>query len=63
MYARSRDEAEAVAGDLTSRYQINAAAFECDITDASAVDGLVDAGPDIDLIVEGAIRRLPGLVG
>lgn len=41
MYARSRDQAEEVARDLTSRYQINAAAFACDITDASAVDGLV----------------------
>ena len=44
MYARSRDEAEAVAGDLTSRYQIDAAAFECDITDASAVEGLCGGG-------------------
>jgi len=43
MYARSRDDAEAVARDLTSRYQINAAAFACDITDASAVAGVVDA--------------------
>jgi ketoreductase RED2 len=43
MYARSRDQAEDVARDLTSRYQINAAAFACDITDASAVDGVVEA--------------------
>jgi ketoreductase RED2 len=42
MYARSRDQAEDVARDLTSRYQINAAAFGCDITDASAVKGLVE---------------------
>jgi ketoreductase RED2 len=42
MYARSRDQAEEVARDLTSRYQINAAAFACDITDASAVDELVE---------------------
>lgn len=42
MYARSRDQAEEVARDLTSQYQINAAAFACDITDASAVDGLVE---------------------
>ncbi|MEQ9447842.1 MAG: SDR family NAD(P)-dependent oxidoreductase, partial [Rhodospirillaceae bacterium] len=41
MYARSRDEAEDVAVGLASRYQINAAAFECDITDAAAVEGLV----------------------
>jgi len=43
MYARSRDQAEEVARDLAYRYQINAAAFACDITDASAVDGLVEA--------------------
>src|ERR671929_655468 len=41
MYARSRDEAEGVARDLTSRYQINAAAFACDITDGAAVERLV----------------------
>ena len=33
MYAQSRDQAEGVARELTSRYQINAAAFACDITD------------------------------
>jgi 3-oxoacyl-[acyl-carrier protein] reductase len=41
MYAQSRDQAEGVARDLTSRYQINAAAFGCDITDGAAVDALV----------------------
>src|SRR5438067_12398290 len=41
MYARSRDQAESVAGELTSRYQINAQAFACDITDGAAVDRLV----------------------
>src|SRR5947199_1270825 len=41
MYARSRDQAEGVAGELTSRYQINARAFACDITDGAAVDRLV----------------------
>src|SRR5216110_91895 len=41
MYARSRDQAESVAGELTSRYQINAHAFACDITDGAAVDRLV----------------------
>jgi 3-oxoacyl-[acyl-carrier protein] reductase len=41
MYAQSRDQAEGVARDLTSRYQINAAAFACDITDGAAVDVLV----------------------
>jgi 3-oxoacyl-[acyl-carrier protein] reductase len=41
MYARSRDQAESVAGELTSRYQINAHAFACDITDGAAVHRLV----------------------
>jgi 3-oxoacyl-[acyl-carrier protein] reductase len=41
MYARSRDQAESVAHELTSRYQINAQAFACDITDGAAVDRLV----------------------
>ena len=36
MYARSRDQAESVASELTSRYQINARAFACDITDGAA---------------------------
>jgi 3-oxoacyl-[acyl-carrier protein] reductase len=41
MYARSRDQAEGVAQELTSRYQINGAAFACDVTDGRAVDGLI----------------------
>src|SRR5437763_6443594 len=41
MYARSREQAEIVAGELTSRYQINAKTFACDITDGAAVDRLV----------------------
>ena len=41
MYAQSRDQAETVARDLTSRYQINAAAFACDITDGFAIDALI----------------------
>src|SRR5271156_5832919 len=41
MYARSRDQAESVASELTSHYQINARAFACDITDGAAVDRLV----------------------
>src|ERR1044072_9762680 len=40
MYARSRDQAESVAGELASRYQINSRAFACDITDGAAVDRL-----------------------
>jgi len=42
MYAQSRDQAEAVAGDLAARHQINAAAFQCDITDDAAVAAVVD---------------------
>src|SRR4051794_19598345 len=40
MYARSRDQAENVAGELASRYQINAQAFACDIADGAAADRL-----------------------
>src|SRR5881275_3081025 len=40
MYARSRDQAESVASELTSRYQVNAHAFACDITDGAAVERL-----------------------
>ena len=42
MYAQSRDQAEEVARELASRYQINAVAFACDITDGGAVDKLVE---------------------
>jgi 3-oxoacyl-[acyl-carrier protein] reductase len=41
MYAQSRDAAEGVARTLATSYQINAAAFACDITDATAVQKLV----------------------
>src|SRR4051812_14143603 len=41
MYAQSKDQAEGVARDLASRYQINAAAFACDITNGKAVDDLI----------------------
>ncbi|HET6234157.1 MAG TPA: SDR family oxidoreductase [Acetobacteraceae bacterium] len=41
MFAQSRDQAEGVVHDLTSHYQINAAAFACDIIDKIAVDTLV----------------------
>jgi 3-oxoacyl-[acyl-carrier protein] reductase len=42
MYAQSREQAEGVARELASRHQVNAAAFACDITDATAVGKLVD---------------------
>lgn len=41
MYAQSREQAEGVANELKSQYQINAAAFACDITDGPAVEQLV----------------------
>jgi 3-oxoacyl-[acyl-carrier protein] reductase len=41
MYAKSREQAESVAGELKSQYQVNAHAFACDITDDGAVKGLI----------------------
>jgi 3-oxoacyl-[acyl-carrier protein] reductase len=41
MYAKSRDQAEGVASELKSSYQVNAHAFACDITDDAAVKGLI----------------------
>jgi 3-oxoacyl-[acyl-carrier protein] reductase len=41
MYAQSRDQAENVTRDLTSRYQINSAAFACDVIDGGAVERVV----------------------
>src|SRR5271169_3204191 len=55
MYVQSRDQAESVARELTSRYQVNAAAFACDITDGAAVERLVGA-------VSGRFGRLDILV-
>jgi 3-oxoacyl-[acyl-carrier protein] reductase len=43
MYAQSRDQAEGVARALASRYQVNAAAFACDITSGPAVEKLIGA--------------------
>ena len=40
---QSREQAEGVAQELTLRYQCNAAAFQCDITDDAAVAGVVDS--------------------
>jgi 3-oxoacyl-[acyl-carrier protein] reductase len=41
MFAQSRDQAEEVATELKSKYQIGAAAFQCDITSSADVDRLV----------------------
>jgi 3-oxoacyl-[acyl-carrier protein] reductase len=58
MYAQSRDQAEDVASDLTSRHQINAAAFQCDITDdggvAEIVDDVVKRFGRLDILVNDA---------
>jgi len=41
MYAQSRAQAEGVAREMASSYQINAAAFQCDLTDQAQVEKLV----------------------
>jgi len=41
MYAQSKDQADDVVRTLTTSYQVNAAAFACDITDAAAVTKLI----------------------
>ena len=41
MYARSREQAEGVARELTSKYHVNAAAFACDVTDPAAIETLI----------------------
>jgi 3-oxoacyl-[acyl-carrier protein] reductase len=41
MYAQSKDQAEGVARELAASYQVNAAAFGCDITDGAAVEKLI----------------------
>ena len=40
-YAKSRDEAAAVARELASRYRIEAEALACDVTDGAAVSALI----------------------
>jgi 3-oxoacyl-[acyl-carrier protein] reductase len=62
MYARSREQAEGVARELTSRYQVNARAFACDITDDAAVARLVgevtQAFGSLDILVNDAAYNL-----
>lgn len=58
VYAQSRDQAEGVARDLASHYQINAAAFACDVTDGAAVEHAINAVADrfgrLDILVNDA---------
>jgi 3-oxoacyl-[acyl-carrier protein] reductase len=62
MYARSRDQAEGVARELASRYQINAHAFACDITDDAAVKLLIGevtkAFGRLDILINDAAYNL-----
>jgi len=41
IYAQSREQAEGVARTMASSYQINAAAFQCDLTQQAQVEKLV----------------------
>jgi 3-oxoacyl-[acyl-carrier protein] reductase len=62
MYAKSREQAEGVAGELKQHYQVNAHAFACDITDGAAVDRLVGevtkAFGRIDILINDAAYNL-----
>jgi 3-oxoacyl-[acyl-carrier protein] reductase len=62
MYAKSREQAEGVAGELKQRYQVNAHAFACDITDGAAVDRLVGevkkAFGRIDILINDAAYNM-----
>lgn len=55
MYAQSREQAEEVAREMARAYQVNAAAFQCDITDQAQVERLVSD-------VEGRFGRIDILV-
>src|SRR3954452_21918801 len=58
VYAQSRDQAEGVARELASRYQVTAAAFACDVTDGSAVERAIEAVTErfgrLDILVNDA---------
>jgi len=62
VYAKSQEQATGVARDLTSRHQIDAAAFACDIVDAAAIERLIgDVGKRfgrIDILVNDAAYNI-----
>jgi 3-oxoacyl-[acyl-carrier protein] reductase len=62
MYAKSRQQAEGVASELKSQYQVNAHAFACDITDDAAVHRLIGevtkAFGRIDILINDAAYNL-----
>lgn len=62
MYAKSREQAEGVASELRSRYQVKAQAFACDITDDAAVKRLVgevgQAFGSLDILINDAAYNL-----
>ncbi len=62
MYAKSREQAEGVASELKSQYQVNAHAFACDITDDAAVKRLIGevthAFGRIDILINDAAYNL-----
>lgn len=63
MYTQSREQAESVARELTSRHQVKAAAFACDITDSAAVatvvGGIVAQFGRLDILVNDAAYIKP----
>src|SRR3954452_18772006 len=62
MYAQSRDQAEGAARELTSRQQVNAAAFKCDITNGAAVERVVNEATGrfgrLDILVNDAAYNI-----
>jgi len=62
MYAKSREQAEGVASELKSRYQTNARAFGCDITDGASIERLVgevsQAFGRLDILINDAAYNL-----
>jgi 3-oxoacyl-[acyl-carrier protein] reductase len=58
MYAKSRDQAESVASEMTSRYQVNAHAFACDITDDRLIGEVTKAFGCVDVLINDAAYNI-----